>query len=210
MSITAPIRRSATRDRLLDAALDVIRRKGFSATSVDELCAAAGVTKGAFFHHFTGKEALGVAAAGHWAAVTGALFAAAPYHGPADPLDRVFAYLDFRDALIAGDAPAFTCLAGTLAQEIHETAPAIRDAAWASIAGHAATLVPDFEAAIAQHGAPAGVTAEGLALHTQTVLQGGFILAKASGDPDRAREAIAHLRRYLALMFGRAPGEIAT
>ena len=51
------------RAKLLRAALGVIRVKGYSATSVDELCAAAGVTKGAFFHHFATKEALAVAAA---------------------------------------------------------------------------------------------------------------------------------------------------
>ena len=51
------------RTKLLDAALAVIRGKGFAATSVDELCQAAGVTKGAFFHHFHTKEELGVAAA---------------------------------------------------------------------------------------------------------------------------------------------------
>ena len=44
------------RTKLLDAALAVIRAKGYAATSVDELCAAAGVTKGAFFHHFKTKE----------------------------------------------------------------------------------------------------------------------------------------------------------
>ncbi len=47
--------------KLLDAALSVIRTKGFSATTVDELCSAAGVTKGAFFHHFKSKDELGVA-----------------------------------------------------------------------------------------------------------------------------------------------------
>ena len=74
------------RAKLLDAALAVIRRKGYSAATVDELCAAAGVTKGAFFHHFKSKDALGVAAADHWSEMTGALFAAAPYHDHADPL----------------------------------------------------------------------------------------------------------------------------
>lgn len=190
------------RERLLAAAVRIIREQGFAATSVDDLCRAAGVTKGAFFHHFENKEALGVAAAKHWATVTTALFAGAPYHTPEDPLERLLAYVDFRAALITGrDIADFTCLVGTLAQEVHATSPAIRDAAGASILGHAATLIPDFEAAIARYGAPAGVTAESLARHTQSALQGGFILAKATGRPELALEAVAHLRLYLELLF---------
>jgi TetR/AcrR family transcriptional repressor of nem operon len=64
----------------LDAALSVIRTKGYSATTVDELRATAGVTKGAFFHHFKSKDELGVAAAERWSETTGTLFAKAPYH----------------------------------------------------------------------------------------------------------------------------------
>src|SRR3546814_14229633 len=60
------------RIRLLDVALRVIREKGYHATTVDELCAAAGVTKGAFFHHFKSKEDVAVQAARHWSEVTGA------------------------------------------------------------------------------------------------------------------------------------------
>jgi TetR/AcrR family transcriptional repressor of nem operon len=194
------------RDRILDAALRLIRRQGYAATTVDELCAAAGVTKGAFFHHFGSKEEAGVAAARHWSTVTGALFAGAPYHAPADPLDRVYAYLDFRAALVTGTAAEFTCLAGTLVQETFATAPPIREACRASIEGHAATLEADFAGAIERYGAPAGVTPRGLALHLQAVLQGAFVLAKARNDPATVLEQIEHLRRYFALLFGRGPG----
>jgi TetR/AcrR family transcriptional repressor of nem operon len=45
------------------------------------------------------------------------------------------------------------------------------------------------------------VTARSLALHTQAVLQGAFILAKAKGDAAVAAESIDHLRRYLVLLF---------
>ncbi len=200
--ISAPANIVSARTRLLEAARDMIRARGFSATSVDEICRAAGVTKGAFFHHFPSKEALGVAAAQFWTETTGALFAAAPYHGPADPLDRVLAYIDFRSLLLDGDPAAFTCLAGTLVQETFGSSDPIRAACEASIFGHAATLEADIALAMAQHGVT-GTSARSLALHTQAVLQGGFILAKAAGGPAIARESAAHLRRYFELLFNR-------
>src|SRR5689334_16844860 len=122
-----PAARPSARTKLLDAARDVIRVKGYAATSVDDLCAAAGVTKGAFFHHFKSKEDLAVAAAEFWGETTGAFFAAAPYHALPDPLQRLLGYIDFRKAILVGDIPDFTCLAGTMVQETYETNPAIRN-----------------------------------------------------------------------------------
>ncbi len=189
------------RTKLLEAALSVIRTKGYSATSVDELCAAAGFTKGAFFHHFKSKDELGVAAADHWADTTGAVFADAPYHEHAAPLDRVLGYLEFRKARLQGGVPEFTCLVGTMVQETYATTPAIREACERSITGHAATLEADIEAAMRERNMTPGWTAKSLALHTQAVLQGAFILAKAKGSPEVAGECLGHLRRYLEMLF---------
>jgi TetR/AcrR family transcriptional repressor of nem operon len=192
------------RAKLLDAALDVIRAQGYSATSVDDLCAAAGVTKGAFFHHFASKEALAVAAADHWSARTAALFAAAPYHHLAQPLDRVLGYIDFRAAFFTGPVEGFTCLVGTMVQEAFVTSPAIREACDACISAHARKLEADIAAAMAQYRVK-GFTAASLALHTQAVLQGAFILAKARGGPAVALESVAHLKRYFILLFQPSP-----
>lgn len=199
-----PTPKTDARAKLLEAALSVIRAKGYSATSVDELCAAAGVTKGAFFHHFKSKIELGVAAADHWSEMTGALFADAPYHDLADPLDRVLAYVAFRKALLKGRVPDFTCLVGTMVQETYETAPAIREACERSITGHAATLEADIEAAMHERNMAPDWTAKSLALHTQAVIQGAFILAKATGGAKIAADSIDHLTRYLELLF--SPG----
>jgi TetR/AcrR family transcriptional repressor of nem operon len=189
------------RQKLLDASLLLIREKGYSATSVDELCAQAGVTKGAFFHHFKSKDALAVAAANHWSHNTTAFFETAPYHQHSDPLDRVLGYLVFRKAILKGEIAEFTCLVGTMVQEAYATSPDIRDACEESISGHAATLEPDIVAAMKRYRIRASWTAQSLALHTQAVIQGAFILAKAKGGAAVAATSIDHLHRYIELLF---------
>jgi TetR/AcrR family transcriptional regulator, transcriptional repressor for nem operon len=196
--------RSSAKNKILDAALNVIRAKGYAATTVDDLCAASDVTKGAFFHHFKSKDDLAVAAAEHWSKVTGELFKAAPYHRHTDPLERVLGYLDFRNQLLTGEVAEFTCLVGTMLQETFESSPAIRAACEASIVGHAAKIETDIAEAMRQRGLRAEWTAKSLALHTQAVLQGAFILAKAKADAKIAAASIDHLRRYIEYLFNPA------
>ena len=197
----------SAKEKLLTASLSLIREQGFSATTGDELCARAGVTKGAFFHHFESKDALGVAAVEHWSRTTDALFQAAAYHEVPDGLGRVRAYLALRKSLIRGDLAEFTCVAGTLVQETYASHPTIRAACAGSIFGHADTLVEDFAAAMKERGLKGPFTPEGLAAHTQCVIQGAFILAKARADARIAVASIEHLERYVELLFnqGSAP-----
>ena len=198
--------RHESKTRLLDAALQVIRAKGYSATRVEDICEAAGLTKGSFFHHFDSKEALALAAANYWIEGTSAVFAAAPYHDHADALDRLLAYVDFRKALLVGELKDFTCLVGTMVQEVYATHPSLREASDRSISKHAATLVPDIEEAMRERGVHGDWTAESLALYTQATIQGAFILAKAKNGSAIAGQCVDHLRRYIQLLFA-GPGQ---
>jgi TetR/AcrR family transcriptional repressor of nem operon len=94
-----------------------------------------------------------------------------------------------------------------MAQEVYSTSPEIRDACAASILGHAATLEEDIAAAMSARGVQASWTPASLAIHTQAVMQGAFILAKATGEPDVARESVDHLRRYIELLFQVTPAK---
>ncbi len=187
---------ATSNERLLDAAVHVIRSKGYSAARVEDICAEAGLTKGAFFHHFDSKEACALAAAAHFAQRADALFEAAPYSRLPDPRARVLGYVEFRKAILEGELPQFTCLLGTMVQEAYDTHPAIRAACDHYISEHAARLEIDIAAAKALYAPGATWSPASAALFSQAVLQGAFILAKAKHGPKIAADCLDHLRRY--------------
>ena len=190
-----------TRTKILDAAMHVLRLKGYSATTVDDICAAAGLTKGSFFHHFASKEELAIAAAEHFASMAAALFGSAPFKLLSDPRDRLLGYVDLRIAILDGPICGFSCLLGTYVQELYETHPAILAAAERHIDEHVAELTKDVEAAKARYAPDAEWTPASVATFMQAVLQGSLIFAKAKRGPGVAVESLRHLRRYLELLF---------
>jgi AcrR family transcriptional regulator len=107
--MTTQQRSEETRSRILEAALGCFAERGYDATSVAEICQRAGVSKGAFYHHFASKQALFVALLDQWlAALDGQL---AGLRSPAVPalqsLQAMVMLLQqvFRDA--SGRLPMF-------------------------------------------------------------------------------------------------------
>ncbi len=190
-----------SRLNLLNAAVHNIRSKGYAATTVDDICHEAGVTKGSFFHHFKTKDDLALAAVQHWEQMTGAFFASAPYHQLQDPVDRLLGYLDFRAAILTGELPDYTCLLGTLVQETYATHPNLRVACEHALASHIEVLTRDVQAAKDLYAPDGQWSAESVGYFIQAALQGSFIFAKARQGPEIARESIEHLRRYVAQLF---------
>ena len=190
--------------RLLNAALVVIRAKGYAATTVEDICRKAGVTKGSFFHHFDTKDQLALAAVAHWEVMTEGFFAAAPYRTAKDPLDRLLGYVDFRAAILSGSLSEYTCLLGTLVQETYDTHPEIRAACDLGLSSHIAELTRDVEEAKLLHAPTSTWSAESVGYFIQAVIQGSFIFAKAKQSPEVVQENLAHLRRYLGVLFGQA------
>jgi TetR/AcrR family transcriptional repressor of nem operon len=187
--------------KLLNAALHAIRAKGYAATTVDDICHEASVTKGSFFHHFKSKDDLALSAAAYWGTTTEEFFATAPYHRSQDPLERLLGYVDFRAEILQGELADYTCLLGTLVQETYATHPEIRAACDLGMSNHVAVLMRDIEAAKRLYAPEATWSVESVGYFIQSVLQGAFIFAKAKQGPEIVRESLAHLRRYLGALF---------
>jgi TetR/AcrR family transcriptional regulator, transcriptional repressor for nem operon len=181
---------SPVRDRLIGATIDLIRQKGFESTRVEDICTAAKVSKGAFFHHFASKEAVAIAAAGAWGHGANAMFDARLAHHT-DARAFVLAYLDLRIALLTGEAYDYMCYAGTLVEEVWQTHPQVHLAAAGAVIGHIDWLAPKI--------APLTGAIRGAELSAliQAGVQGALILAKADGNPERARTCLGDLKRFI-------------
>lgn len=190
-----------TRTKLLDAAEALMLARGYNAASVDAICDAAGVTKGSFFHYFKNKEALGKVLVARFGARQEAGFHAA-CGDIADPLERVYCYVEC--AIQASRSPEMKgCLVGTLAQEINETMPEIRQCCGESFNGFLEKVSADLVAAKAQHCPDADFDAEGLSSYFLSIAQGSMLLVKATGNRELMERNLVHFRDYVRSLFGR-------
>src|SRR5688500_10796091 len=117
-----------TREKLVDAAVGLMLERGYEATGVEDICKAAKVTKGSFFHYFDSKEALGKAAVERFYSTMKDKFAEAPQLRKEDPLDRLLAWTDVAAAMSQDPRAQKGCLVGTFTQEISATHEGLRRA----------------------------------------------------------------------------------
>jgi TetR/AcrR family transcriptional repressor of nem operon len=192
----------ATRQKLLDASVELIRTRGFNGTTVDDICKTAGVTKGGFFHYFESKDDVANAALSAFDKVRTELFLEAPFRNVADPLKRVFARLDFERELIETGGKLKGCLAGMLAQELALSRKEYRGACQDFFLRRADDFAADLAAAKAAHAPQAKFDPKSVARFYIATSQGSQILAKTSGDNAVRLENLEHFRAYLGGLFG--------
>jgi TetR/AcrR family transcriptional repressor of nem operon len=129
--------------RPLDAAMLVVRAKGYADTAVDDICDAAGVTMAGFLHRFRSTGELAISTVDHCSSPADGLFGGTPCRAATDPFDCLWGNVDFRTSILTGQLPRFTCLLGTLVQEPYGTHPDIRATCDRGMSAHVAALTRD-------------------------------------------------------------------
>ncbi len=188
-----------SKDELLRAGIALLRRNGYVATTVDEICAEAGVTKGAFFHHFSSKEALALACLNEWDCNGANMEVAAPFQALSDPVEKVLGCIDFYMSLMQDPKMIKSCLAGTIVQEVSQTHPELRDAACICFTNAETRFQAMLEEACRSRHIQADTAS--LASLWAATLQGSLILYKASGDMGVMQRNLEHLKSYLRLIL---------
>lgn len=202
----APIE-APLRERILDAAHQLVLERGFSGTSVADVLAEVGASKGAFFHHFPTKSALGHALVERYAQADAALLDEALALAEAasdDPADQVVALLRLFEEAATGHATMQQpgCLFVSFVYEQVPETDTIRPLVTEAVELWRERILAKLEQADAAGRIPAGVDLPSLADQVFTVFEGAFILARATGDSDHVRAQLAHLRRYVELLLG--------
>lgn len=194
---------SLTWQKLLDAAQELMLAKGYTATSVDDICTAAGVTKGSFFHYFTDKEHLGRSVAERFYASRLQIFASAPFLRESDPRDRVLGFIDFFIQVAQTPQSIKGCLLGNFTQELSQTHPKIRAVCADCFDDQIERFKQELDAAKAMYAPKARWSSQSVAEHLIAVVQGGIIMAKARQDRNAVRASLGHFREYLTTLLGK-------
>jgi len=199
--VNEPKRRDSrgTRERFLRAEEYLFLRRGYSATTVDEICSRAGATKGAFFHHFKNKQELGIECARDHAARHMELLDRGAQKRPHEPVGRLFDYLDnLVEQMSKSELPA--CLIGVLTLELAAVNDDFRDTCKEHLdiwSGKFQRLLDD---ALVATGREADTAT--LSKHFLSTVQGSMLLAKANRSPEVIAESVGELKSHVAAVVG--------
>jgi TetR/AcrR family transcriptional repressor of nem operon len=187
--------RQTTRDRLIDAAYELARRKGFDRTSVAEVMEAADVGKGSLYHHFPDKDSLGLAVLERDREVFMAMIddcLAVPM--PLEGLDRFFAtaLAKHREARFVGG-----CLWGNTALEMSDSNPAYARLVTEVFDEWIAKLADTIRAGQGRGSIRADFPATDLARSVVATIEGGIMLSRLTKEEAPLRASLASLRAML-------------
>ena len=195
---------AATRERILDTATTTALDRGFAATSVDQIVAEAGVTKGAFFHHFASKAELGRAILDRYAEADLATLDRLWTQAEAlsrDPLQQTLLFVGLYANLPELHTPDPGCLYASFIYERQLGVDGAREVIEASVLAWRTRFRAKLDEVVAVHPPRIPVDLDAVADLVFSTSEGGYIMARATREPDLVRGQLLQVRTYLELLF---------
>jgi AcrR family transcriptional regulator len=193
--------RGDTRERIVRTAMELFQAKGYGSTSIADILGRTQVNSGSLYHFFPAKQDLLVAVLDAYRDGIGPMLLEPAWAGVADPIERVFALLaTYRASLVATDC-TYGCPIGSLALELHEADPAVRERIAANFDAWVAAVRGCYEAAGGRF--RIGTDFQAIAELTLSVMEGGVMQARTRRDLGPFDRGVAELRRHIALLTER-------
>lgn len=187
-----PPRTTDKRERLLDAARDLIHEHGFAKTTLADIAAASGVPLGNVYYYFRTKEDIGAAVIAEHRQRFQGLFE--EWNRLPDPLQRLDMFLNLllgkRDSLAEHGCPL-----GSLLQELNKADGSLADKAQSPLREQLDWITAQFRS-LRQ------ADADDLALQLISTVQGVILLANTLHDASVVERQIARLKVWLRSLPG--------
>jgi AcrR family transcriptional regulator len=192
-----------TRTRILEAAMELFWLKGYGSTSIADILSRSQVNSGSLYHFFPGKQDVLLAVLKAYREGIGPMLLEPAWQGVEDPVERIFALLARYRGLILETDCEYGCPIGSLALEIHEPDPPVREALAANFSGWINAMLGCLEAASDRF--PPDADLESLAQFVLIVMEGAVMQSRTYRDVDRFDRAVAQLRLHFdQLLKGKA------
>lgn len=190
-----------TRERIIDAAMELFVYQGYAATGLAQIAKAAGARPGSLYHFFPTKEDLLAATLEKRLRLLQPDVLDPIWDRIDDPIERVFGLLDgYRQMLLMTEF-AHGCPIGNLALELTESHPATRRLLADNFDNWLRAVERCFTEAADR--LPEDADAHALAVFVLTTMEGAVMLARTYRDFKRFDAAVASLREYIELLLAR-------
>jgi AcrR family transcriptional regulator len=190
---------SATRVRLVRAAMQLFAEKGYGSTSIADILRVARVNSGSLYYFFPGKQDLLLAVLTEYRDAIGPMLIEPAWRGVDDPIERIFALLDrYRAGLLESEC-TYGCPIGSLALELHEPDPPVR----ALLAANFNAWVDAIEQCI-RNAAPQlapDQNSRALAEFALTAMEGAVMQSRTQRDIGFFDRSVQQLRRYFSCLM---------
>jgi TetR/AcrR family transcriptional repressor of nem operon len=193
---------SETRDRIRFAAMRLFAQKGYGSTSVADILQEAGVKSGSLYYFYPGKQDVLIDVLDTYLAGIHPMLLQPAWAGVSDPIERVFALLArYRGALESSEC-TYGCPIGSIALEIHEPDPSVRE----RLAANFDAWVSAIERCFVDAGPrlPSECDRRALAVFALTTMEGGVMLSRTHRSLDGFDTAVRMLRAHIDLLAARA------
>ena len=189
--------------KFLETAQKLMLSRGYTATTVDDICSEAGLKKGSFFHYFKSKEELAKAVLDRFVSTTFQAEVEAGLFDEPDPLRKVYGYLDYVASINKKPGHQAGCLIGNFAQVLSDSHPDIRVQCDKHFSWWAGLVKAALDDAKARYVPEKPLDTQGLAEHVIAIIEGSLILSRAKQDSGAVVEKNIHnLKAYLKTIFG--------
>src|SRR6059058_1432236 len=169
-----------TRQRIVEAAMELFWLKGYGSTSIADILSRSQVNSGSLYHFFPGKQDLLIAVLEAYRDGIGPMLIEPAWSGVDDPVERIFALLgSYRRALVETDC-TYGCPIGSLALELHEPDEPVRLLLAANFRAWVAAVEACLRAAAGRF--PQGTDLRALAELALNVMEGGVMQSRTFRD----------------------------